>query len=147
MRWPLDQVRITSPFGKRVNPLDPKQPQDHPGIDLGALAGTPVLAAADGTVVAAYYSRGREEDPSVPWWGYGWRVIVDHGGGGLFSTYNHMRLEPRVKVGERVKKGQQIGEVGSTGASTGAHLHFEICTANPRLGQACIFRDPAVILG
>lgn len=88
----------------------------HRGIDLAAPTGTPVYATADGTVVSAKYGGW---DAS-----YGKMVAIYHGGG----TYtNHAHLSKiKVRVGQKVKAGQVIGLVGSTGRSTGPHLHFEI---------------------
>ena len=85
----------------------------HGGTDLGLAFGTPVLAANDGTVVLAELLDVR-----------GNMVIIDHGGG-VFTGYGHMS-ELDVKPGDRVTQGQVIGKVGSTGLSTGAHLHWEV---------------------
>jgi len=102
--WPASGP-ITSGFGMRWGRL-------HAGVDIGAGYGSPVRAAKGGTVILAGYNGG-----------YGNAVIIDHGGG--FSTlYAHMsRL--MVSDGAVVRQGQQVGAVGSTGHSTGAHLHFE----------------------
>ena len=85
----------------------------HTGIDIGAGYGSPVRAAAAGTVVVAGYVSG-----------YGTAIVIDHGGG-LATLYGHLsRLG--VHVGSRVSGGQTIGAVGTTGNSTGPHLHFEV---------------------
>jgi murein DD-endopeptidase MepM/ murein hydrolase activator NlpD len=103
---------ITSPFGTRVHPITGAV-RSHAGLDFGAPSGTPVAAAAAGTVTSAGAAGG-----------YGLLVIVDHGGG-LTTRYAHLsRLA--VAGGLRVTTGQAIGAVGSTGLSTGPHLHFEV---------------------
>ncbi len=86
----------------------------HRGIDIAAPTGTPIKAAAGGTVVSS--DKGGD--------GYGWKVILDHGDG-VHTWYAHLS-ELSVAVGDRVATGQQIGLVGSTGHSTGPHLHFEL---------------------
>ena len=85
----------------------------HEGIDLGAAYGTPIAAAAAGTVIYAGWLGG-----------YGNLDVIDHGGG-LSTAYGH-QSRISVSVGEQVAQGQIIGDVGSTGHSTGPHLHFEV---------------------
>ncbi|MDQ6727825.1 MAG: peptidoglycan DD-metalloendopeptidase family protein [Actinomycetota bacterium] len=103
--WPTNGT-VTSGFGVRWGVL-------HPGIDIANSTGTPIKAARAGTVIVAGFNTG----------GYGNWVIIDHGGG--FSTlYGHMS-KIRVTQGQRVKQGDRIGDMGSTGHSTGPHLHFE----------------------
>ncbi len=110
MRWPLDNfLRITTYFGQRG-----AFQRYHTGIDLAAPTGTPVYAAKAGQVVVAGWSR----------FGYGFHVILDHGGG-LETLYAHLS-RMAVRAGEFVEQGQVIGYVGSTGWSTGPHLHFEV---------------------
>lgn len=104
--------RITSGFGNRFHPVL-KRTRLHAGIDFGAPTGTPIRAAASGVVVSASY-RG----------GYGNTVIIDHGGG-YATLYGHCS-RVYVSAGQRVAQGQRIAAVGSTGLSTGPHLHFEI---------------------
>ena len=106
---------ITSLFGFRIHPITGER-RFHAGTDLGAAEGTPVLAAQAGTVVSAGYAGG-----------YGMMVVLDHkvNGSELQSRYAHLSgilVEP----GKSVKKGEVIGLVGSTGLSTGPHLHFEM---------------------
>lgn len=112
---PLDIMHVTNPFGWRegVNPLLPAgTPELHNGIDFGADTGTPVLAVKPGTVTyAEYHQYG------------GLRTIIDHGDG-TESTYSHQN-EQWVHPGDHVELGQPIGTVGTTGNSTGPHLHFE----------------------
>ncbi len=103
--WPV-VGRITSPFGWRGR-------EHHNGIDIGAPRGTPVLAADTGTVIASSYAGT-----------YGNCIRIDHGGGSFVTLYAHLSKR-LVAVGDVVTKGQTIGEVGSTGRSTGNHLHFE----------------------
>lgn len=112
---PLASATETSPFGFRYHPAIKGHPwKHHNGLDLGAPAGSPVFAAGDGVVLKAGWTTG----------GYGNKVEIDHGEG-LVTKYGHMLELPLVVTGERVQAGQQIGKVGSTGLSTGTHLHFE----------------------
>ena len=103
--WPVSGP-ITSPFGMRWGSL-------HPGIDIGVPMGTPIRAAAAGHVVLASYDGG-----------YGNLVVIDHGNS-LATAYAHQSAMA-VTVGQFVEQGQVIGYVGSTGFSTGPHLHFEV---------------------
>lgn len=104
--------RISSGFGYRIHPVL-RTRRLHAGIDFAAPTGTPIRASAAGVVIGASY-RG----------GYGNTVVIDHGGG-ISTLYGHCsRLF--VRNGERVRQGQKIAAVGSTGLSTGPHLHFEI---------------------
>lgn len=112
--YPLpNKVSITSEYGYRIHPVTGEKSKMHYGVDLGALFGTPVLAADGGTVIFAGQNGG-----------YGNCVIIDHGSNN-FTLYGHMS---RISVlqGRKVTKGQKIGEVGSSGISSGPHLHFEI---------------------
>ncbi len=107
---------ITSPFGKRLHPVLNRWAL-HDGTDFGAGCGTPIRAAASGTVLATYFNTG-----------YGNRVILEHGfrrGVGLGTAYNHLSSDS-VAVGDRVKRGDIVGYVGTTGYSTGCHLHFMV---------------------
>lgn len=103
---------VTSPFGYRMHPIFHVLKM-HTGVDLSAGMGTPIRAADSGTVVQAGW-RG----------GYGKCVVISHGNG-LATLYAHQSVI-LVSVGDTVKRGQIIGNVGSTGFSTGAHLHFEV---------------------
>jgi len=109
---PVNASYNSSSFGWRVDPFT-GQMAFHEGLDFMAEAGMPIYAAASGIVVAA---------ENVP--DYGNMVKVDHGSG-VETRYAHAS-RMLVRAGERVKKGQLIAEVGSTGRSTGAHLHFEV---------------------
>lgn len=111
-RMPLNGAKLTSDFGMRTHPVLGGR-RNHKGIDLGAPTGTPVYATADGIVDRAEWFSS-----------YGLFVGIDHGAG-LETRYAHMsRLA--VADGEWVNKGDIIGYVGSTGRSTGPHLHYEV---------------------
>lgn len=111
--WPCpDSKRITSTFGKRSRPTKGGS-TFHQGIDIGAPTGTKVIAAAAGEVVISKYS-----------YSGGNYIMIDHGSG-IFTIYMHLSKRS-CEVGQEVSQGQKIGEVGSTGISTGPHLHFGI---------------------
>lgn len=105
-------LRITSPYGPRTHPIKGTS-GFHTGNDYQAKQGTPVFAVSDGVVRKATPNGGA----------YGNQVVVDIGGG-LSGMYGHLQRFS-VQQGQRVRKGQVIGYVGSTGLSTGPHLHFE----------------------
>ena len=108
--WPV-QARITSTFGMRYHPIL-HYARMHKGIDFGAHYGQPIAAAAEGQVIRAGWAGG-----------YGQQVRIAHGNG-LVTSYSHMS-RMAVAPGSLVRAGQVIGYVGSTGLSTGPHLHFE----------------------
>lgn len=113
MRTPISGARITSGFGMRRHPLLGYN-KLHTGIDFGAARGTPIKAAGDGVVVHAGW-RGS----------YGRAVVIKHTG--KYSTlYAHMSKTAKLKKGQHVRQGQVIGYVGTTGRSTGPHLHYEV---------------------
>lgn len=112
-RWPTKATRITSSYGTRKDPIT-KKTSMHTGIDIGASMGSDIYASNSGTVVVAGWSSK----------GYGNYVVIDHGGG-KSTLYAHMSKIKTTK-GATVTKGEVIGLVGSTGYSTGPHLHFEI---------------------
>ena len=128
-RWPTYCTSITSYYGYRIHPVY-KTKKFHSGVDIGAGYGDTIMAAASGTVILVSEPvEGKNKGGS----GYGNYCIVDHGNG-YTTLYGHAR-DIYVKVGQKVSRGKAIGEVGSTGTSTGAHLHFEVrvngSTTNP----------------
>lgn len=106
---------VTSEFGWRPNPFGGSGGEGHAGLDLGAPKGTPIHAARDG-VVSSVVDSGSS--------GYGYHVVIDHGDG-MVTLYGHCS-KVYVRSGQAVKQGDVIAAVGSTGRSTGNHLHFEI---------------------
>jgi murein DD-endopeptidase MepM/ murein hydrolase activator NlpD len=115
---PLQNAAMTSGYGSRIHPVLGGR-RGHRGIDLGAPTGTPIRATADGTISRADWFSS-----------YGLYVSIEHGGQ-IETRYGHMsRLN--VAAGQQVRKGDVIGYVGSTGRSTGPHLHYEVRIA----GQA-----------
>ncbi len=128
MRWPLEEsFPITSPFGMRPHPIHGR-PRLHAGIDLGAPEGTPIQAASGGIVEHAGKSAAS-----------GLNVRINHGHG-LATAYLHAsRLE--VRAGQEVFPGQTIARVGSTGMSTGPHLHFGVYVSGQPV-DPLIFRPP-----
>jgi murein DD-endopeptidase MepM/ murein hydrolase activator NlpD len=105
--------RVASGFGYRIDPVY-KDRRLHAGLDFTAPAGTPIYATADGTVSDAGFNTG----------GYGNRVVIQHGFG-YETLYGHM-YRIKARIGQKVKRGEVIGYVGSTGKSTGPHLHYEV---------------------
>lgn len=117
LQWPLPVAgTITSQFGHRVDPIT-GEASSHTGTDIACAEGTPILAAADGTVTVA---NGLDS------WGgsYGYYIQIDHGGG-LETLYAHCS-SICVTTGQQVQSGQVIGYVGHTGRATGSYLHFEV---------------------
>ena len=119
-RWPVNWPNITSPFGWRIHPVYNTK-KFHSGIDIGGSYGTAIMAAGAGVVI---YTAKPVQGHNTGGSGYGNYCIIDHGGG-YTTLYGHMR-NVYVKTGQKVKSRQKIGEMGSTGTSTGAHLHFEV---------------------
>jgi murein DD-endopeptidase MepM/ murein hydrolase activator NlpD len=124
MQWPV-AGSVTSAFGERKNPMGAGE-DFHPGLDIAADQGAPISAAAAGRVVSA-----------GPDGGYGNLIVVDNGNG-VTTRYGHCS-QIYARIGEAVAAGQPIGAVGSTGHSTGPHLHFEV-----RVGDKPV--DPAPYL-
>lgn len=112
---PVDELIVTSPFGWRINPMTGYGQEWHTGTDFSGVTGTPVKSARGGTVTeAGWHTAG----------GGGLRIVVDHGDG-VQTTYNHLN-DIWVEPGQWVDEAQVIGGIGSTGNSTGPHLHFEV---------------------
>jgi murein DD-endopeptidase MepM/ murein hydrolase activator NlpD len=116
---------ITSPYGMRVHPITHVY-KLHDGTDFGASCGTPIRAAASGTILSQYYNGA-----------YGNRIILNNGtmrGVNVVTTYNHLSRYAK-RAGTHVSRGEVIGYVGTTGYSTGCHLHFMVLvngqTTNP----------------
>jgi murein DD-endopeptidase MepM/ murein hydrolase activator NlpD len=110
--WPVDG-KLESGFGGRRNPFGGSSYELHTGQDIVVAWGTPVLAGAKGTVTYVGWQNG-----------YGRLVVIDHGGG-LTTRYGHLS-EADVVQGQEVARGEFIGRVGTTGRSTGPHLHYEV---------------------
>jgi|LSQX01.2.fsa_nt_gb murein DD-endopeptidase MepM/ murein hydrolase activator NlpD len=111
--WPVpDSRRVTSEFGYRTHPIL-KVKKLHTGLDIGVPSGKPIVAANAGKVIKAAWNNS-----------YGYMVMIDHGGG-IVTLYAH-NSQLKVKTGDIVAKGQTIALSGSTGVSTGPHLHFEV---------------------
>ncbi|GAB3064493.1 M23 family metallopeptidase [Sediminivirga luteola] len=113
---PAPGYPVTSPFGYRVHPITGTR-RLHTGMDYGVPCGTPLRAAASGTVLSSGWAGG-----------YGYRVVISHGrmdGAQIATTYSH-NSSLRVRAGQRVNQGDIISISGTTGASTGCHLHFEV---------------------
>lgn len=122
--WPLDKNKVRGhigSYGYRIHPIHHTR-MKHDGMDFAAPIGTPVYTTAEGTVTHNGYDRG-----------YGRSIIIDHGYG-YKTRYAHLN-KALVTVGQKVKRGEQVGEVGNTGQSTGPHLHYEViyrgATVNP----------------
>ena len=108
------KYRISSPFGRRSDPVRKATVAFHEGIDFATFLGNPVYATGDGVVERVRYQ----------FFGYGNEVVIDHGFG-YKTRYAHLNSIDVVK-GQVLKRGQKIGAVGSTGKSTGPHLHYEV---------------------
>jgi murein DD-endopeptidase MepM/ murein hydrolase activator NlpD len=115
MQWPATG-RLTSRYGSREHPIFGTE-RLHAGIDIGGGSGSPLYAAQSGTVLLTYYAGG-----------YGNLTVIDHGtinGRNVTTAYAH-QSSFGVREGQQVSRGQVIGRMGSTGNSTGPHLHFEV---------------------
>lgn len=115
--WPLPgRYKISSLFGGRIDPINGRR-DNHTGTDIPAPGGTPIYAAKDGVVTTVNANKNASS--------YGYYCIINHGSG-YATLYAHQNQVPIVQEGQTVKKGQVIGYVGTTGRSTGNHLHFEL---------------------
>jgi murein DD-endopeptidase MepM/ murein hydrolase activator NlpD len=123
---PADPFWITSSFGYRRDPFTGLRATHH-GLDLAGPLGLDIHATGDGTVVTAHFSHQ----------GYGKEVVVDHGFG-YITRYAHMK-EILVKPGQKLKRGEVLGKMGSTGRSTGPHLHYEVCKNGHPVDPICFF--------
>ena len=112
IRMPIPYARLTSGFGARKHPVLGRM-RMHKGVDYAASTGTPIMAAGDARVVSAGWQGG-----------YGNAVVLDHGRG-YTTLYGHMSRIGKIKRGQRIAQGTVIGYVGTTGMSTGPHLHYE----------------------
>ena len=135
MRTPLERgFRVSSSFGYRRHPIAGYRKM-HQGIDFAAGTGTPVVAPADGVVVEARR-----------WGGYGNWLRIRHSNG-LESGYGHLsRYASGIRAGQRVRQGQTVAYVGSTGASTGPHLHYEIWRRGQRINPAGVRTEEGTVL-
>ena len=121
LRQPVPNARFTSPFGARFHPIL-KYRKMHWGVDWSAPRGTPILAAGDGVITEA----GRRS-------GYGRHTVIRHANG-YETSYSHQDIiAPGIVPGARVRQGQVIGYVGSSGLSTGPHLHYEVSVNNSKV--------------
>ncbi len=129
---PLRNYTLTSRYGYRHDPFNGRQ-ASHTGLDMAAPTGEPVYAATRGKVVrASYYS------------GYGLCIDIDHGHG-ILTRYGHLS-KINVKVGQSVAMGEKIGAVGSTGRSTGPHLHYEVRVDNRPLNPRKFIESSSYLL-
>ncbi|MCX6742078.1 MAG: M23 family metallopeptidase [Candidatus Pacearchaeota archaeon] len=124
LRCPLNEGAFTigDKFGMRMHPIKHER-IEHTGVDLKASEGTNVYAAYGGTIISV----GRNGN-------YGRRIVIEHGG--FLTTYNHLKSYNKMHPSQEVEIGQIIGKIGSSGLSTGPHLHFEI------VDETGNFRDP-----
>lgn len=120
LRTPLDAARITSGFGMRTHPIKGYSKM-HRGVDFGASMGTPIMAAGDGVVTFRGWKGG-----------YGNFVTIKHNAR-YTTAYGHISRFAKIKVGSKVSQGQVIAYVGSTGMSTGPHLHYEVLENNAQV--------------
>lgn len=126
LRTPVDGARISSNYGMRRHPILGYS-RMHKGVDFAAPTGTPIYAAGDGVVQRANWNGG-----------YGNYVLIRHGNG-YATAYAHLsRFARGVQAGSRVRQGEVIGYIGSTGASTGPHLHYEVHVNGEQVNPASI---------
>ena len=126
LRTPVDGAKITSGFGMRMHPLL-GYTKMHKGVDFGVPAGTPIMAAGDGSIELAGFNGA-----------YGNYVRIRHGNG-FGTAYAHMsRIAQGIYTGKRVTQGQIIGFVGATGRATGPHLHYELLNGSAQVNPTSI---------
>ena len=123
---------VTSRFGHRTDPVNGKKGY-HSGVDMRGRNGQKIIATADGVVSRAFFNGS-----------YGRYVEINHGNG-YTTKFAHMR-KILVKRGDKVKRGQSVGTVGSSGRSTGPHLHYEVCLNNKPLNPGKFMRVDKLIL-
>jgi len=138
-QWPLaaSYNNISSLFGHRIHPVTGK-PGNHAGIDIPAPKNTKIYAARGGVVMTSKMGSGSD-------WSYGNYVVINHGDG-TSTLYAHMNSRA-VKVGDVVKQGQVIGYVGTTGRSTGNHLHYEVRKGSTRVDPINYYPDKTLYCG
>jgi murein DD-endopeptidase MepM/ murein hydrolase activator NlpD len=124
---PVRKMVTSSGFGYRINPVTGEAGEFHNGLDFALGCGTPVNAAASGTVTETSSTAG----------GYGNRIIIKHAGG-MTTTYNHLQ-SIGVSKGQKVSAGDKIAALGTTGNSTGCHLHFEVLKGGSEVDPAKFF--------
>jgi len=121
---PTRYINCSSPFGYRIHPVKGTQ-SFHTGLDIAVSGGEPIYAAQDGTVRSVVNNVTAINNCN---YGYGNYIIIDHEGG-TSTLYAHMKygtIPSSIYAGAEVSQGEQIGQVGSTGCSTGNHLHYEV---------------------
>ena len=123
MKTPINGARLSSPYGMRKHPIDGYNKM-HKGTDFAAPMGTPIMASGDGVRIKA------------SWWGGGGNCVKIRHNTSYTTVYAHMsKFAANIKKGKRVKQGQTIGFVGSTGKSTGPHLHYEVIHNGKRINS------------
>ena len=123
MKTPINGARLSSPYGMRKHPIDGYNKM-HRGTDFAAPMGTPIMASGDGLVTKA------------SWCGGGGNCVKIRHNSSYSTVYAHMsKFAANIKKGKRVKQGQIIGYVGSTGKSTGPHLHYEVIHNGKRINS------------
>ena len=123
MKTPINGARLSSPYGMRKHPIDGFNKM-HRGTDFAAPEGTPIMASGDGVIIKA------------SWCGGGGNCVKVKHNSSYTTVYAHMsKFSGISKIGNRVKQGQIIGYVGSTGKSTGPHLHYEVIFNGKRINS------------
>lgn len=131
---PTQTIYCSSPYGNRIHPVSGES-SFHSGVDIGVAGGTPIYAAKNGTVTRIEKNVTAINNCN---YGYGNYIVIDHGDGSS-TLYAHMKYDsiPNfIENGTQISQGEQIGEVGSTGCSTGNHLHYEVLINNSTVDPA-----------